>query len=802
MPAPGYKPPPVSGVLQSFNLFAGVIIPAISITFEATTHICAETFFDPIPSVWYLMLVIFVPVAQLHVWFTIDRGTTERLVLTGWLNALSLGVSLFYSFLYIPLLPLGVLAIPFIVGLLPLAPVLSLVAAIVQRRQLKQIAAKAPRQYFIMRKLGLLRALVITAAFIGLLELPAAMTRYGLNLAASRSPETRARGIHFLRNFGSRDYLLRECYGRSAWATDFVGYFFSVQDPLPPTEAQQIYYRVTGETFDTSPPPQRSGWRLFPHDKLDLDSDQGGVRIGPKLKGLSLANSRIYTKADANGGIAYTEWTLVFLNESAQPREARAEIQLPPGAVVSRLTRWVNGEEREAVFSRRAPREQVAIPQRRDPVLVTTSGRDRILVQCFPVPADNGKMKVRIGITIPLLLEDLNHAQLLLPHFIDRNFRIPDDVTHTVSIESKTSISSASTAFVTTDFSAGTFSGRGRIPEREMSNPRTTILIPRANVPTWSRDPFQSSDFIIQQTFEARVPKHLYRIVLVVDTSAAMEKLTDELITALESIPVGFDFKLVLADAGGLSHDFTASDVKEASSFLSNATFGGGVDNVPALLKAWDLATEKPGNNAIVWVHGPQLLQLHSAEDLKQRWQRGPHGPSLYSVQIKSGSDVVLKTLDGIDEVKSVARTRELHADLGRLFQRLTARMTTLEWVRTSKKVESLPDPSEAIETSNHLARLWANDEVARILAAGDESLNEAATMLAARYQLVTPMTDAVVLDTAEQYRVVDLTPVEKGTVPVVSEPEMFEKLTVVVILTVLLSWLIYRSRRLARRPI
>jgi hypothetical protein len=72
--------------------------------------------------------------------------------------------------------------------------------------------------------------------------------------------------------------------------------------------------------------------------------------------------------------------------------------------------------------------------------------------------------------------------------------------------------------------------------------------------------------------------------------------------------------------------------------------------------------------------------------------------------------------------------------------------MTTIEWVRTSKKSESPPDPNETIQTSNQLARLWANDEVARILAAGDESLNQAATMLAARYQLVTPVTDAVVV--------------------------------------------------------
>jgi hypothetical protein len=76
--------------------------------------------------------------------------------------------------------------------------------------------------------------------------------------------------------------------------------------------------------------------------------------------------------------------------------------------------------------------------------------------------------------------------------------------------------------------------------------------------------------------------------------------------------------------------------------------------------------------------------------------------------------------------------------------------MTTIEWVRISKKVDSLPYAKDGIQTSDQLARLWANDEVTRILAAKDESLNDAATMLAARYQLVTPVTGAVVSDKAQ----------------------------------------------------
>jgi hypothetical protein len=383
----------------------------------------------------------------------------------------------------------------------------------------------------------------------------------------------------------------------------------------------------------------------------------------------------------------------------------------------------------------------------------------------------------------------------LFPYFLDRNFRIPDDVRHWVWIESKTSISAASSAFERNQLIPDTFV-KGHIQESEMSKPEVSLLIARKNVPTWTRNPFQKGNFIIQQSVEAHTPSHLYRIVFVVDTSAAMEDSRDELIAALKFIPGGFDFKLVLADAGGLSHTRNASDLNEASTVLNNATFEGGADNVPALLKAWDLATEKPGNNAIVWVHGPQLLQLHSAEDLRQRWTSGPAGPLLYSVQTKSGADQILKTLDGIDEVRSPARTGALNVDLGKLFQRLTRLRSTLEFVRTSKKVERFPDPTEAIEASEHIARLWANDEVARILAAGDGSLNEAATMLAAQYQLVTPVTGAVVLETAEQYRVTALTPVDKGTVSI---PEPAIPVLLGVVVALLLSFLIYRSRRLNR---
>jgi hypothetical protein len=789
-----YQPKPARTGIQKFTLFAGVIMPVISITVEATTHICAETFFDPIPTMWHLLLVIFVPLAQLHVWFVVRRGAATRPVLTGLVNAIAIGISLFYSFVYIPLLPLAALTLLFVIGILPLAPLLSLVASIVMRVQLHQFASATRQNSFALRKAGLFAGFAITAVSIVAMELPASLTRYGLKMATSASPETRAKGIQFLRTFGSREYLLRTCYGRSGWATDLVGSLFSVQDPVTPAEAQRIYYRVTGDTFNSFAPPRRAGDR-FIADEADFDRNLGGDVVASTLKGLSLFSSKIDGSMDANGAVGYMQWTLVFRNESPAQREARAEVQLPPGAVVSRLTLWVNGEPREAAFAGKGKVKQAyqqVVQQRRDPVLVTTAGRDRILVQCFPVPPDGGDMKIRLGITVPLLLEDLHNARLLLPHFVNRNFKIPSDLTHSTWIESEVPMTSTTRSLLTGQFEDA-FTLGGGLSDLELSQPETSIKLPLPNLNSWTEDPFENNNFLIQQTIVERLPAHLYRIVLVVDTSEGMEHSIRDVALALRSIPSHYDVKLVLANADEMEN-LTASGIEEISLKLGSATIAGGADNTPALLKAWDLAAEKPGNNAIVWVHGPQLMQLEAAEHLRQRWERRPYGPVLYSVRTTAGSDEIEKRLDGVNEVKSVARMDRLQKDLENLFARLTGQTKTLEFVRTSKKIEDYTEPTEASKTSDHLARLWANDEVARILGARDEKLNDAAITLASRYQLVTPVTGAVVLETAQQYSASGLTPVDPGTVPTIPEPEIVALLIVV---AVFLSWLIYRSYRM-----
>lgn len=786
-----------------FAFFAGVVMPTLSITLEATTHICAGIFFDPIPTIWHLMLVIFVPLAQLQVWFAIRRVAADRLALAGSLNAAVIGISFFYSIVYLPLLPMSALALLVGVGLLPLAPYLSLIAALIMRRQLKKIAAKTPRRSFAIKKRGLLAGLALTTIAIGLIELPTTLTMIGLQMATSRSPQMQRKGIRFLRDFGNKQAMLRSCFGQSRYATNLIASAFTIHNPVTPSDAQKIYYRVTGEAIDPSLQPEFTGTRLTPRETIGFDRNQGGLEVGSgKLEGLSLADSKLNASVDADGGVGYMEWTLVFQNDSNQQREARAEVQLPPGAVVSRLTLWVSGEEREAAFAGRSQvrqaYQQVAIRQRRDPVLVTTSGRDRILVQCFPVPPDLGQMKIRVGITIPLVLQDQTHAKLIFPHFIGKNFSVPDEFRHFVWVTGKAPMwpnnSTLITRLVEDDSNVS-----GAMKDEELSEPLSSITLERhGEKEMWSEDPFNPG-FIITQSVVEQTPAHLNRIVLVVDTSGAMESYVQQVQNAIKSLPADFDVKLLLADKdipapGSIAlTNLYGQNSKSIHWTLNDATFAGGADNGPALLGAWELAAQKPGNNAIVWIHRPQRMLLSPVDELRQKWEQRPYGPKLYSVQIGNGADEIEKKLDGLDEIKGVPRTGLLQTDLQVLFAQLTGEVKTLEYVRSSMK----PDHPEVFRpgaTSNHLARLWANDEVARILAPHDASLTDEAIMLAARYQLVTSVTGAVVLETKEQYRANGLEPVNPGTVPTIPEPEMAVLLLIAGAFMIWITYMKYRK--------
>jgi len=64
---------------------------------------------------------------------------------------------------------------------------------------------------------------------------------------------------------------------------------------------------------------------------------------------------------------------------------------------------------------------------------------------------------------------------------------------------------------------------------------------------------------------------------------------------------------------------------------------------------------------------------------------------------------------------------------------------------------------------------------------------------LAAKYQLVTPVSGAVVLETKQQYDESRLTPVSQATVPTVPEPHEW---ALILIACAVLIWLVWGNRQ------
>ncbi len=787
------KPAKASTMVYVFTLLAGILLPAITLALELFTGMCAAELFDPLPTVWHTLLIAFVPLTNLQVWLAIKRRKLARGKLLGWANAVAIGITLYYSLVFMSVTPIAFVAILFGgLGLLPLAPLLSFISALLLRRRLRVAVGRMTATTW----KGALAGIAVAFALLVTVEIPATLTRIGMEMATSDQPERIARGMQILRFAGSREHVLRSCYERTGMAADPISFLFTLGSNVTPNDAREVYYRLSGQSYDSVAPPRLAG-RTNPLAERDFDFEQGGEIVAGKLRGLSLADSRMDGSLDADAALGYMEWTLVFKNTSETQREARAQVQLPTGGVVSRLTLWVNGEEREAAFAgRKQVREayEQVVRTRRDPVLVTTAGEDKVLVQCFPVPS-NGEMKIRLGITVPLALANREHAALRLPYFVERNFDVKSDFRHTVWVESKQFVEAANHQLNPEQPNADLFAIRGKIGDAELIEPTATIRAKRnANVTT-SRTvlPASVGATFTQNIIEENMPR-FKSITLVVDGSSLMQPFIKEIADSISALPQDTEIRLIIAGDKVVEATAPASlDAAGRRMFIVNSLreieCAGGADNVTALERAWDVAAGLP-EAVIVWVHAPQPVLLSSVEGLQQRWERRPSSAPLIAVAVTNKANRILEKLDGINAVGTHVRLGDLKTDLRDLFGSFSGDAKRLRLVRERLPAAEMRDGNQAKETSSHLARLWAKDEVERLI---DANNTDEATKIAAQYQLVTPVSGAVVLENQEQYKRAGLQPVDAGSVPTIPEPEI---VLLIVVTALLMLWTLWNRTR------
>jgi hypothetical protein len=259
------------------------------------------------------------------------------------------------------------------------------------------------------------------------------------------------------------------------------------------------------------------------------------------------------------------------------------------------------------------------------------------------------------------------------------------------------------------------------------------------------------------------------KVVLVIDGSVAMAGAKDRLVKAIDGNVIA-----VLADDGARRVDAKS---------LAGYRFSGGRDNEVALREAIRISKENQGL-PIVWVHGPQSVGLSQGEALRQLLERGSVLPVIYDVETTPGPNRLAETIYQSGALKRGPR-------LGEGFDGF---LTDLEnggqdrgwtWRRAAGS-----DQLEGVKVWSQLARLWAIGAVEDPRQAVAE---DARPELAARYQLVTPVSGAVVLETKQQYAQNGLTPVDATAAPHI--PSVPEPSTGILVILTVTTALLRRKR-------
>ncbi|MBC7476334.1 MAG: hypothetical protein H7263_18765 [Candidatus Sericytochromatia bacterium] len=618
--------------------------------------------------------------------------------------------------------------------------------------------------------------------------------------------ETRLQGIRLLRTFANQGVMLRYCYVVRGKTPDLISLIIESRNTLSPEKAREIYYQVTGKTFNTVAPPDSLKSRLQFSDNFIFDEDQAGDIVGGKLKKLGMSKSRLDGIIDQNAGIAYTEWTMVFKNSADFQQEARTQIKLSAGGTVSRLTLWINGQEREAAFGGKEKVKGVyknIVSVRRAPVLVTSNGSDRVLMQCFPVPP-SGEMKVRLGITYPLQYKNKKQANMSFPYFIERNFALNDNFKHAIWIDSKNPIVLADQKFEL-QHSKNIYTLRTDLNNEdiEKSHLALKLTIKQSITDSWAKDITDNKYIIAQKVNESKV-KVPDRVVIVIDGSYSMKKYSQDIIDSLKIMNKNIDTKIVIADDQVIE--------KNSPDQIKDITFVGGHENSEALEKGIKLASEKE-NSSLIWLHGPQpqsYQEINNFQDQNFYILNGFYPSTsqaelfarynlknkvdFYETQLGDGDNTLVYEMSKIASLKSLPVEGNFKDSLKALLQSWDGKSNEIIISRKRINKSDYKD-TKLSNVSSHLGRLWAVEEVKSLL---NTHHNGQALKIANQYHIVTSISGAVVLENDQQYRDAGLKPVSQSSVPIIPEPEEW---LMIIVTAMILLWLTCKRRNSSPNP-
>ncbi|WP_395750035.1 VIT domain-containing protein [Prosthecobacter sp.] len=585
--------------------------------------------------------------------------------------------------------------------------------------------------------------------------------------AQSKHDGSHARSLAGLRTNSRETFLLNLCYNESHAGAFGPMSHMLFRSSFSREDLRSLYFRVTGIPFSDAPPPRGvrqslAGTRISRDETLDgfaWDEDRGGAETGARIRGLSMQSSRMDWHVDADSALAHGEWTLEFHNQHRNAQEARCQMLLPPGACVSRLTLWINGEPREAAFGARSQVTEAyrqTVSQNRDPVLVNMAGPDRVLTQCFPVPS-NGRMKIRLGITAPL--DAQAPAALFMPLIVERNFSIPDGTTQTIWVQSPQALEVLQEWRSAAMSKDGAWTWQAEVTQAKLAN--LSFGVKQPPLPkVWTKDKLAGDEppVVIVERTQAAPPTDGTAVFVVVDASSTLRPHAAIIREALKQLakkaPV-----TVWASTDGEAVEIP---VAEIDARLQNSAFAGGRDAVPPFKAALKRLRETTAPATLIWLHGPQAAKISGAESIKQLFERGAARPVIHALELEHGRNTFLEEMYDSAPIVSGLRWQE-GGGANALFETL---MQIHHGPATvAKTTRAATPPADGREVWDQLARHVVFREVMAVFQ-GRDHVPETQAKRAAQHQLVTPYSGAVVLDNQAQYDRAGLKPVDSGSAP------------------------------------
>jgi len=709
----------------------------------------------------------------------------QTLSLLGTLNGVSIIVS---SILVAVLSPLCLMALIF--GALLLVTPVSLlcgfylsvaagplITAVALRKRLGKLLSKDKRTWLpISSCLAIVLACVLTAVF------PVLLTQACEKAVASR--RTLPQGLLLLRALADDNTMLQACYGEHTHIPWFFGMagellhtnLFSDErftEPVSEAAAREIYYRVKGQPFNVAPRSRLSflnggspfdffgtdsyDWEDDYYTYLDYgDHDFAGETVGGVVRGLSLAHSKINGWVDANEAVAHLSWNFDFRIDSGAGKEIRAQILLPPHAVLTGCSLWINGVEHASVIATRDSSRKaytISANSGERPLLVSTAGAGRVLLQSSTGYWGKNASLV-LEITTPLIVTEAKKAVLPLPIFTERNFSVAGD--HEVSLRSITSpvpplrlhqsaASNAPSSWTPTHAFVD-----GTISNTELANGLGALVFNRDSAATELRaqDPSDKTKDVAQRIISYHKLSST-PVVIVVDGSAPMAEGMNEICDALDkaqlndaSILWASDRPLTIVSRMPTNSWPWIAGLKR----LRDSSCLGGQNNAEALsLAITDFAKQSDAN--IVWLHAGQPVKF-TGDSLLSMMQNARHKLVLYEYQVVPGPNEVIKSLDQTSALVQVPRIATVREDLSSLLDRLAGRQISYDIERSYVAHGSSAAP--AAKHADELCQLYTSGLVfANVDNKADRKNYET---LAEEHKLVTPLTSALVLDDKNNY--------------------------------------------------